>query len=1532
MIDHNRLVAETIIDRLKATRIGVLARGLTGIDPLVIKEIISRESSRSISLCAVGYPVPRDHGIHTQIEDAIGWRNDPEKCGGIVVLAADDVPKIHSLGDLDILTERDVTLYLLTVAEKTLSVNSPRREFWKALRSELTIVPLNMVEQFVDAISSDNDSQDVIDNNLWRLGLLRDPRLTERGANPRELLAQNRNLIVQIGLLSDESRKRLARSLARSTERNRARLRRAFQGIQRFYRTRDVSVLKELDISVVQDLLIASRPSSEEQDDQPIPNNGEGGDSTGGVLKGRRAIQTISEIMVRDGQESEEVLAKVVDAWRTRMADPNASDTVSVETSSGDAYSFHLEMPAMELLSVIRKACSPTSWGGVLHTSRTTIREAFSSGDVDSLHTYEPEVSVPGMKGHGLFSLLRSFDADIQGAQSFEEVLSRLKNSRIRLCENIDLLLSNPLLLLGGSSETRKALDDYVTAYADLLRLCRSVEASLHRDEPDAIVAAVAHILRLDVLYVKTPFDLKAVLLPLHPFHLWRFREVLKLVFDEDRALSRDDEARLASALQELPHLVHFLLVPPAVAGVGAEILPQAGALGWLPTYENHTNRYLGNDGLETITEILRGFLAEVPYARSELRMAAVDVPDLVALMEIVSDCIRPSMYDRAVLDVYLTRGQNAVADLARLELDETDYRITELLQTGSLLVRLHSCPSVSKAVEEMQRMPVHIAVFFDQAQYQIRQGPRAERLLVSPLVITYQYEYSKRLGRGNILPSSDAEEGIFADWHFLVQRAALMPRDQQARLQYDQDVDLTPVNSVLVKGVARWLVIADRLLTPYMPEGGIPLREYRRGLREVGVWGNRESRSISRLAALMSEYNLMPDESILADLVRRFGHIASAGLLSATGRGGKASRRENMEKGFLGTILAAAWYTDRYPDSLIASLDSDFARLWLRERATDDSRADLIGLRSDGGGGLVVEPIEVKTHDADMVVSIERSATGKMALAGQPVKQLKSTLAILAPIFSLVDSESLLLAARREVLKYQLHRECFREVHGDQWQLEWYNRLRDAFATPNPRLRVTCQGLVVHLRLEGNGSDVTYRDQDAGIELSIVGSQTIQRLLTGTPSAPGVTLPSDDRSSSTVSEQGLDETHVEDRPVTNDRADLPQTVSRGRDSTMSSDLPSSSSTTIDQAEEIQEIVRMFLRACESFRVQVRECDPRKAVCGPSVWRLYVRLASGQRLPALRAVLEDIGREMRKAGLLVSTIPGSDEIAVDIPHEHRRRVPLSRGIDKLPQISSVNSMPIPIGVTPEGQDVIGDLSKITHLLVGGTTGAGKTRFLYGILTALILKHPTPDSLRLVLSTSKPEDFSFFRGLPHLVTGRVISDATEAIHVLENAVMETLQDRGRILESAGCVNTGDYNYHHPDSPLCPYVVVVDEFADLADQLGRKRSARDSFYDKIRRIAQLGRNRGIHLILCTQRPSADLVPTNIRNLMNGRVSLRVNDSTASRMILEEGGGELLQMHGDLLYKDGDNLVRAQGYYVEPDDVKAYLRTITGFEDSH
>jgi len=223
-----------------------------------------------------------------------------------------------------------------------------------------------------------------------------------------------------------------------------------------------------------------------------------------------------------------------------------------------------------------------------------------------------------------------------------------------------------------------------------------------------------------------------------------------------------------------------------------------------------------------------------------------------------------------------------------------------------------------------------------------------------------------------------------------------------------------------------------------------------------------------------------------------------------------------------------------------------------------------------------------------------------------------------------------------------------------------------------------------------------------------------------------------------------------------------------------------------------------FLRACRSYRIQVDECDPSRALGGPTVWRFYVRLGRGQRLEVLRNAMTDIGREMQRSGLLVTTIPNSNEVALDVPRPVRVKVPLERGLSALPTLSSQEQMLIPIGITPEGQDLVRDLAQMPHMLVGGTTGAGKTMFLYGLLVALLTSHPDPNTLRLLVSTSKPEDFVFFSGLSQLETGDVIADASFALELLQTYVPQAFEERLSLLQAARCRDVTEYNAKHTPS--------------------------------------------------------------------------------------------------------------------------------------
>ena len=352
------------------------------------------------------------------------------------------------------------------------------------------------------------------------------------------------------------------------------------------------------------------------------------------------------------------------------------------------------------------------------------------------------------------------------------------------------------------------------------------------------------------------------------------------------------------------------------------------------------------------------------------------------------------------------------------------------------------------------------------------------------------------------------------------------------------------------------------------------------------------------------------------------------------------------------------------------------------------------------------------------------------------------------------------------------------------------------------------------------------------------------------------------------------------------------------------------------KTEEIEQLVKDFKRSCGDYHVSLRECEAKSAVVGPSVIRIKFKLGRGQALQGLASHLEDIGREMKRTGVIIQQVPNSDELLLDVPRLQREKVLFKDVISSIPSVASPEQLLFPLGRTPNGKDLIEDLSQMPHMLVGGSTGSGKSVFLFTMLAAMLMTHPKKEDMQLILSSSKLEDFIHFEGLPHLYSGRIISDAAEATNVIKEVIFEESERRGRLLAEARVANIIEYNKKATEK-LAPIVVVIDEFADLADQLETTKE-KNAFYKPVQRIAQAGRSRGIHLVICTQRPEAKLVPSTTKAQLNGRVALRVNDGISSRMIIEEPDAQYLQKHGDMIYRNGDVVERAQGYLIEIEEL--------------
>lgn len=808
-----------------------------------------------------------------------------------------------------------------------------------------------------------------------------------------------------------------------------------------------------------------------------------------------------------------------------------------------------------------------------------------------------------------------------------------------------------------------------------------------------------------------------------------------------------------------------------------------------------------------------------------------------------------------------------------------------------------------------------------------------------------YDYDFDEIQHRGSIFPSSEMDSGLIGDYHKLMKSADVISNNMNPRTTYNGSADMTAVVSTIQDGMVQWLVAADRDTNNYDPNGAIPIGEMQYDRRMVNVWASSDSRIITQYLTMLRTYNLYPKPETLIGILKNFGHIASNGLISIPKFGADTQAIDNKKKGLIGTLFAASWYTRNNQDSLVASLDDDKARLWLQDSRFGNERADLVGLKYIAETNtLLIQPIEVKTRDESPDATITKSDDGRQLISGHAAGQIASIVGMLKEIFSVDENSSdMFISARREVLKYQIVSECFRNVHDSEWQKRWCGILKKAFGNgASGNINIQVSGLLMHIKLsEVSGGKViqcAYADGDEGpieyrgcpIEYRLLTAKEIQQEVLGedtilkeplTADYDSDETPESNEEGTVVYEFGNPSYSAEMREQTKSDAEQGTAIvengtTRIEPIEVESQGKTGCKTTGVSSEEIEQLVKDFKRSCGDYHVALRECEAKSAVVGPSVIRIKFKLGRGQALQGLASHLEDIGREMKRTGVIIQQVPNSDELLLDVPRLQREKVLFKDVISSIPKVTSPEQLLFPLGRTPNGKDLIEDLSQMPHMLVGGSTGSGKSVFLFSMLAALLMTHPEKEDMQLILSSSKLEDFIHFEGLPHLYSGRIISDATEATKVIKEVIFEESERRGRLLAEARVANIVEYNKKVAEK-LAPIVVVIDEFADLADQLETTKE-KNAFYKPVQRIAQAGRSRGIHLVICTQRPEAKLVPSTTKAQLNGRVALRVNDGISSRMIIEEPDAQYLQKHGDMIYRNGDIIERAQGYLIEIEEL--------------
>ncbi|WP_338410056.1 DNA translocase FtsK [uncultured Flavobacterium sp.] len=384
----------------------------------------------------------------------------------------------------------------------------------------------------------------------------------------------------------------------------------------------------------------------------------------------------------------------------------------------------------------------------------------------------------------------------------------------------------------------------------------------------------------------------------------------------------------------------------------------------------------------------------------------------------------------------------------------------------------------------------------------------------------------------------------------------------------------------------------------------------------------------------------------------------------------------------------------------------------------------------------------------------------------------------------------------------------------------------------------------------------------------------------------------------------------------------------------------SSGGITINQ-EELEQNKNKILETLKNYGIGISQI---KATVGPTVTLYEIIPNAGVRISKIKNLEDDIALSLAALGIrIIAPIPGKGTVGIEVPNANPTMVSMKSVISSARFQQSEMELPIALGKTISNETFVFDLAKMPHLLMAGATGQGKSVGLNAILTSLLYKkHPA--EVKFVLVDPKKVELTLFNKIERHYLAKlpdtdeaIITDNTKVINTLNSLCIE-MDNRYSLLKDAMVRNIKEYNEKFKQRKLnpenghrfLPYIIlVVDEFADLIMTAGKEVEI------PIARLAQLARAIGIHLIIATQRPSVNVITGMIKANFPARIAFRVTSKIDSRTILDSGGADQLIGRGDLLFTQGNEIVRVQCAFVDTPEVEKitdYIGSQKAYPDAY
>lgn len=1478
-------------------------------------------SDREVTMFTETLPEIENISYRFTVEDAETSRNSgKEDVFRVLIIKRSDIEKISSLRwfpDINLGT-------IYTQACKTVKqeLASDTNAVISAIISAFdrkpvqNVLSFERVIEYLQLLVNINDSRELpktVKNEYYRLGLFSDSKLDQGACSTKDIvdkILKNHSLVKRIENLEQAERQSITNYYSDSESDEK------LPGlILKFYKTKDISLLKDMELSAVESCLKA------------VKKSGSGTTATRSSVTNTSAT-AIGAKLVFDGEEDiiDDVIAQISD--EVDKVNEKKPSKVPVNTTNAG----QIQIPVDPVtIAIAEQLSDDENYGGIIYAEVGTPGDAiadiakYEHRDFDSEYTKD------------IFDFFEKYRANSAEPETISTALSEMLAARKNIVPFRKRLQDIPMLQVLSKKEL---FTRYLSAYEKLLNAINEDLPKIWRATPAKAKLVANTILSLDNVYVVGTENIHSMPTPLNPLYLWKYirlgEEILcsRGVDELDAVhLSEEDKAFILRKSDDIPDPLSVTLVPESITHGSISLLPLTGRIGCMPVYSSNSQINQSENGKDELTQSIIRYLCLYPHAGMMLKISVIDPPSVEFVVSTLKSLNASREFNISGIEVSVFRTKQASSDWIEISDNSLNEGMLGSAKGKSLGdFKLHireEVMSYDDVLDEIKHEQ-HIVVVFDPNEVKIERTPNNNQIHIHPLCVPKVYEYDPYEDSVSIRPSNEGD--IFSTYASIIEKL----HEQPSYYFHQSAFFRTPLSkgtyhNLLSKG--DWIIILDQSLKSWdmsFQTESEKLYYKESEYRSIGIYSENSKKFVLGYDKLVKAIgNFIPDENGLLDVISSVRSLNNDGLLSIVSHSSNKIFDDNHGKGSLGLAIAAIYYKIHHPSSILVGLDTQLARTWLSSR-DDDELPDMIGINLEPNGNAKVDLIEVKTYSNSPNSFIIQD----QKISGHAVEQVSVLEELVREMFG--KTEKITTISRREVLREQVYESLYQSSYDNSKKREFSEAFNSLFAG-DCTVNILKNIYYVNFDEEYNG-EIEYEGVDAfegqRYFVTTIGKVLIQQILTHSEEAQYINV------------SRLDPPSIPEVPYTQDE-EPSQPVSSGDNNILTSEedegeiphnSPSTSSIPIENTVQPENIVqstdysRLLIDRCATFNqtlrtldIQAKDVKPEMTLETSRFTRFKVELKPGEKIRNLERNSADIALRMQAMGqIMISPILGTSLIAVDIPFEGGKMVKLLDHLDILDG-DKKGFLNVIAGQKADGEFSILDIADAPHLLVSGTTGSGKTVFLYSILVSL-LKQFTPDELQLLIVDPKMTDFTYFDEIPqYLYGGHVIVETDEALEALNKINEEDKVERTNILRAARCRDIVEYNAKHPDNKMKRLVVIIDEYADLiqtAEMLGTRRD----FERMLVFLAQRVRSLGIHLVVATQRPSANIVTGVLKSNIPYRISFKLPSSTDSMTILDASGAQDLLGKGDMLVaKNSSDIERMQGLFISGDELSVFLSRI-------